>query len=182
MTAEVIAASVAIAFVLFGAGCTALVVVGIPGAWIVLAAAIAIDCLDWLWLPSGSPLTFHPLTLAAAALVAGLGELLEFLGGAAGARRFGASARGVLGALVGGLIGAIAGTLLVPILVVGTLVGALAGTAAGAIAGELLGGKRSLQETLRPATGAVVGRVVGTLLKLPMAAAVLVILSVAAFA
>ncbi|MFM7053025.1 MAG: DUF456 family protein [Planctomycetota bacterium] len=175
------AITVAVVFALFGACCLGVAVLGIPGAWMMIAAAVGIDCLDWLWLPAGAPLTFHPLTIAAAALVAGVGELLEFLGGAAGARRFGASGRGMLGALVGGFVGAIAGTVLIPILVVGTLAGALAGTALGAIAGELLSGKRRLKDTVRPAAGAVVGRIAGTLLKLPTTAAVLCILASAAF-
>lgn len=167
-------------FAIFALLCVGLVVVGLPGAWVMIAAAIAIDLLDGLWLPAGAPLTFHPLTIAAAALVAGIGELLEFLLSAAGAKRFGASGRGMLGSVVGGVLGALGGTVILPI--AGTIMGALIGTAAGAILGELSHGNRTLRDTARPATGAVVGRLLGTLAKLPCAALVAVILVVAVFA
>lgn len=167
-------------FAIFALLCVGLVVVGLPGAWIMIAAAIAIDLLDGLWLPAGAPLTFHPLTIAAAAIVAGIGELLEFLLSAAGAKRFGASGRGMLGSVVGGVLGALGGTVILPI--AGTIMGALIGTAAGAILGELSHGNRTLRDTARPATGAVVGRLLGTLAKLPCAALVAVILVVAVFA
>jgi uncharacterized protein YqgC (DUF456 family) len=166
-------------FAIFALLCVGLVVVGLPGAWIMIAGAIAIDLLDSLWLPAGAPLTFHPLTIAAAALVAGIGELLEFLLSAAGAKRFGASGRGMIGSVVGGVLGALGGTVILPI--AGTIMGALIGTATGAILGELSHGNRTLRDTARPAAGAVVGRLLGTLAKLPCAALVAVILAVAVF-
>lgn len=168
-------------YALFGLLCVFLVVVGLPGTWILIAGAIVIDCLDWLWLPPGSPLTFHPLTIIAAILVGLVGEALEFALSAAGARRFGASKRGMLGAVIGGVVGAIAGTLLIWIPVVGTLVGALAGTAAGAIIGETSDGKKTIREATQPAIGAVIGRVLGTLAKLPVAVAVWIIFAIAVF-
>jgi uncharacterized protein YqgC (DUF456 family) len=168
-------------YALFGLLCVFLVVVGLPGTWILIAGAIVIDCLDWLWLPPGSPLTFHPLTIIAAILVGLVGEALEFALSAAGARRFGASKRGMLGAVIGGVVGAIAGTLLIWIPVVGTLVGALAGTAAGAIIGETSDGKKTIREATQPAIGAVIGRVLGTLAKLPVAVAVWIIFGIAVF-
>lgn len=166
-------------FAIFALLCVGLVVVGLPGAWIMIAGAIAIDLLDSLWLPAGAPLTFHPLTIAAAALVAGIGELLEFLLSAAGAKRFGASGRGMIGSVVGGVLGALGGTVILPI--AGTIMGALIGTATGAILGELSHGNRTLRDTARPAAGAVVGRLLGTLAKLPCTALVAVILAVAVF-
>ena len=170
---------VSFGFAIFAALCVGLVAVGLPGAWIMIAAAVLVDLLDSLWLPAGAPLTFHPLTIAAAALVASVGELLEFMLSAAGAKRFGATGRGMIGSVVGGVVGAIGGTVVLPI--AGTIVGALIGTAAGAILGELSHGNRSLRDTARPATGAVIGRLLGTLAKLPCAAAVFVILAVAVF-
>jgi len=172
--------AVAFGFTLFGVLCVGVVIAGIPGAWILIGVAIAIDFLDWLWLPAGAPLTFHPLTLAAAGLVAGVGELLEFTLSAYGAKRFGASRAGMVGSIIGGFVGAVAGTVLVPVPVLGTLAGALAGTAAGAVVGELNHGRR-IGETTGPATGAVIGRVAGTLAKLPCAVVVFIALVAAAF-
>jgi uncharacterized protein YqgC (DUF456 family) len=173
---------VALGFAAFGLLSVGLVVVGLPGAWLLIAAAVAIDLLQSLWMPAGAPLVFHPLTIAAAVAVAALGEVLELTLSAAGARRFGASRAGMIGSVIGGVLGALIGTCAIPLPVIGTIAGALLGTATGAVLGELAGGKKSLKETTGPATGAVVGRVLGTLAKLPCAAAVLVILGVAAFA
>jgi uncharacterized protein len=181
VVAQSIEWAVAFGFTLFGVLCVAIVMVGLPGAWILIAAAMTIDLLDWLWLAPGSPLTFHPVTIVAAGLVAGIGELLEFMLSAFGAKRFGASRSGMVGSIIGGFVGAILGTvLLVPLPVVGTLAGALLGTAAGAVVGEMRGG-RKLGETARPALGAVLGRLLGTMAKLPCAIVVLAILIVAAF-
>lgn len=181
MTIESIPIGVGIGFAFFGLLCVLLVVAGLPGTWLLIAAAIAIDCLDWLWLPPGSPLTFHPLTIIAAVLVGLVGEALEFALSAAGAKRFGATKRGMLGAVIGGVVGALAGTALIWIPIVGTFIGALAGTAAGAIIGETSDGKKTMREAAQPAIGAVIGRVLGTLAKLPIAVIVLAILAVAVF-
>ena len=70
---------VALGFTLFGVLCVGVVLAGLPGAWILIGAATAIDLLDWIWLAPGSPLTFHPLTIAAAGVVAATGELLQFM-------------------------------------------------------------------------------------------------------
>jgi hypothetical protein len=56
-------------FSAFGVLCILLVVVGLPGTWILIATAVLIDLLDWLWLQPDAPLTFHPLTIAAAVLL-----------------------------------------------------------------------------------------------------------------
>lgn len=178
---EAIATTVGVGFALLGAACMVLVVAGIPGTWILIGAAILVDFLDWLWLPPGSPLTFHPITLAIAVVVALVGEGLELLLSAFGARRFGASWRGMLGSVVGGVLGAIFGTFTIPILVVGTLAGAAVGTALGAVVGELWTGERTLRDSTQPALGAVIGRVLGMLVKLPIALVVWVVLAIAAF-
>jgi uncharacterized protein YqgC (DUF456 family) len=168
-------------FSAFGVLCILLVVVGLPGTWILIATAVLIDLLDWLWLQPDAPLTFHPLTIAAAVLLGLVGELLEFLLSAAGAKKFGASNRGMLGSVVGGVLGAIFGTVLIWIPIIGTLIGAVCGTAAGAVIGEMWDGRATLRDSAKPAFGAVLGRVLGTLSKLPIAVAVWVLLAVAAF-
>lgn len=169
-----------IGFTMWGALCILALIGGLPGTWILITSAVFIDVIDRLWLPAGAPLTFHPLTLATCALLAGVGELLEFLLSAAGAKRFGASARGMWGSVIGGMLGAIAGTFVLPI--VGTIIGAAVGTAAGAVIGELSTREKTLAETAKPALGAVIGRVLGTLAKLPLGLVVWVTLAIAAFA
>ncbi len=173
---------VALGFATLGLVSVGLVVVGLPGAWILIAAAIATDLLQTMWLPAGAPLTFHPITIGVAVLVAAIGELLEFALSAAGAKRFGASRAGMIGSIIGGVLGALVGTCALPMPVAGTIAGALVGTATGAVLGEMRSGKRTWRESIRPATGAVIGRLLGTIAKLPCAAIVFLILAVAAFA
>ena len=181
MTGPALELAIALGFVTLGVLAVGLVAVGLPGAWLLIAAAVATDLLQPLWSPAGAPLMFHPATLAAAVAVAAVGELLEFLLSAAGAKRYGASRAGMVGSVLGGVIGALVGTCAIPVPIAGTLAGALMGTAVGAVIGELTTGRRALKDTARPAAGAVLGRLAGTLAKLPCAAIVFVLLAVAAF-
>lgn len=173
--------AIAIGFSFFGLLCVLLVVAGLPGTWILIGGAVLVDCLDWLWLPEGAPLTFHPLTLVAAVLVGLVGEALEFSLSAAGAARFGASRRGMVGSVIGGVVGAIFGTIFIWIPIIGTIIGALVGTAAGAVVGEVSDGRKTLRDAAQPALGAVIGRILGTLAKLPIAIVVFIVLAVAVF-
>ncbi len=175
-----IAWPVASIFTLLGLGCIVLMLVGLPGTWLMIGLAVLIDLIDGWWLASDDRPTFSILVLAISVVLSALGEVLEFIASALGAKQAGASRRGILGALAGSLAGAIAGTFLLPIPLVGTLAGAVIGSFAGAVLGELSAG-RAIEHTVRPATGAAIGRVLGTLGKLPFSVAVWAILSVAAF-
>lgn len=177
---SIVAVTVAALFCLAAATCLLLSLLGLPGVWILIAIAVAIDLLDGWWLPQEQRPTFSVAAILAAVLLAGAGELVEFLASAAGAKRGGASRGGILGSLVGAFGGSIAGTLLIPVPLLGTLAGAVIGAFLGAVLGELAAG-RTTRGSIRPATGAAVGRVLGTLGKLPFAIAVAAILVVAVF-
>lgn len=97
-----------------------------PGAWI----AIAVSLLVWWWQPA----LFEWYTFLVAVLFAALGEVVEFLAGALGAAKAGASKKGMIGATVGTIIGAIVGIPFVPPL--GAIVGSVLGAAVGAFVGE----------------------------------------------
>lgn len=170
---------VATLFSLFGLVCVVLVAIGLPGTWLILLVALAIELLDPLWLPAGERSTFSWWTLGIALLLAVLGEVLEFLASALGAKYGGASRRGMIGSIVGALVVGILGTVVLP--VVGSVIGAVLGAALGAALGELTIKGTRVGDTLRPAQGAAIGRLLGTLGKLPCAAAVWFILMVAAF-
>jgi uncharacterized protein YqgC (DUF456 family) len=167
-------------FTIAGLLCTLLLVLGLPGAWLTIALAVLIDLVDVLWLAPEDRPTFSIGVLATAVVLAGLGELVEFAASALGAKRMGASRRGIVGALVGSLAGAAIGTFLIPVPVIGTLAGAVGGSFLGAVLGETSAG-RSVEHSMRPATGAAIGRVLGTLGKIPFAVAVWAVLSAAAF-
>jgi uncharacterized protein YqgC (DUF456 family) len=152
----------------------ALILVGLPGTWLMIAtAALA----EW-WTPETQ--LFLPATLVTAVVLGAVGELIEFLASAGGAKKAGAGRSGALGALVGGIAGAIAGTILIPVPLIGSLAGGAAGAFAGSAAMEH-GGGRELREALRVGRGAAVGHVFGILGKLATGVAVWVLLAVAAF-
>src|SRR6184192_1119518 len=92
----------------------ALVPLGLPGLWLMLAAVVGYG-----WLTG-----FHAIGLVTIAVVLGLallGELFELWLGYGLARRYGGSPRAGWGALLGGLAGAVIG---VPVPLVGSVIGA----------------------------------------------------------
>jgi hypothetical protein len=173
---------VALLLCLLGIGCLVLVVLGLPGGWIFFGVALGIEWLDRFYLPADDRQTFSLWVLLASLALLGLGELIEFLAGVAGAKHGGASRRGMIGALVGGILGAFVLTpvfFFVPVL--GALFGALLGTFLGAVIGELTGEREtSVRGSLRPAVGATIGRVLGTVGKLGTSIVVWIALTVSA--
>ncbi|MBT8485434.1 MAG: DUF456 domain-containing protein [Phycisphaerae bacterium] len=170
---------VGVLFAIISFACVLSVVVGLPGAWLILALALIIELTDTLYL-EGVAQTFPWWMLIAGGVLATIGEILEFGAGALGAKHAGSSRRGMVGALIGGIVGALAG-LPIPIPLVGSLIGAVIGTFLGAMVAELSHPDRTMPQTLRPATGATIGRVLGTLSKVPIAVAIWAALVVAAF-
>jgi uncharacterized protein YqgC (DUF456 family) len=173
---------VAVIFVLLGLGCLVLVVAGLPGTWIMIGLATAIELLDHHYLDGPVAETFGWRAIGACAALALLGEVLEAGAGAAGTRAGGGSRRGMVGSMIGGLVGAIVFTPLIPVPVVGTLIGALVGTFAGAAVAERTADEPpDAQSTLKAASGATLGRLLGTVSKTMIATTVWVVLSVGAF-
>jgi len=150
-----------------------LILIGLPGTWLMIAtAALA----EW-WT---EPQLFQPGVLIAAVVLAAAGELIEFLASAGGARRAGGTRAGAGGALLGGILGGIAGTFLIPVPLLGSLAGGALGAFLGSAVMEHRGG-RTGREALRVGRGAAVGHVTGMLGKLSMGCAVWLLLAVAAF-
>lgn len=145
----------------------------LPGAWLMILIAAAVE---W-WAPG--EYMFGWGVLYAAAGIALVGEVLEFLLGAAGSRHAGGSKRGAALAILGGIVGAIVGTPL-PIPILGTLIGACFGAFAGSLIGDLWAG-RALGPSVSAGRGAAVGRFWGTAAKMVVGGAVVVVLAVAAF-
>ncbi|MHC5028063.1 MAG: DUF456 domain-containing protein [Planctomycetota bacterium] len=141
---------------LAGLGCMVLVVFQLPGVWILLAIATLIEFgLDG-YRPADDTWTFGWPILAAAALAALIGEVIEFFAGA--------SRRGMIGSLIGGIAGAFVFSgvfFFIPIF--GTLCGVILGTFVGAIVGEMTDESATMKGTVKPAIGATIGRVLGTI-------------------
>jgi len=169
-------------FTLLGVLCMVLVVLQLPGTWILIALAVVIELTDTLYLSGESPQTFGWWWIAACAALAGVGELIEFAAGAIGAGRGGATRRGMIGAVIGGIAGAIALTPIIPIPLLGTLIGALIGTFLGALVGEVTGEMaRTTRDSIKPALAATIGRILGTTGKVAFALVVLLVLTVGAW-
>jgi len=145
----------------------------LPGTWLMVLFP---ELLEW-WHPG--QFMFSWTTLGSVAGFAVLGEVLEFVLGAAGARHAGGSSRAAGLALVGGFVGGILGTAL-PIPVVGTLIGACLGAFSGSLVGDLWAG-RPLFQSIAAGRGAAVGRFWGAIAKLGVGAVMVVILAIAAF-
>ncbi|TWT83356.1 hypothetical protein CA13_48210 [Planctomycetes bacterium CA13] len=135
----------------------------LPGNWISVAA-MAI----YAWLgPSEGRLSIGMTPLICAFLFALFGEIIEFVAGAAGAKRAGASRRSTFFAVLGSMAGALTGALVgLPVPVVGPVLAAIlfggVGATAGAVYGEWTDG-RSWKESWNVGHAAFWGRTFGTL-------------------
>jgi uncharacterized protein YqgC (DUF456 family) len=129
---------------LFVAGIVGSVLPWLPGPLFILAGAVL-----WAFATDFETLGWGRLVILAA--LTGLSAVLSFVAGAVGARRYGASRWGIVGALVGGLVGVFFGPL-----------GLIFGCVIGAVAAELLRGAR-VGESVRSGVGALLGMVGGLL-------------------
>jgi uncharacterized protein len=146
---------------------------GLPGTWLMVLFPVL---LKW-WQPDQFMVSWTVLGVAVG--LAMLGEVLEFVLGAAGSRRTGGSTRGAVLALVGSIVGGIMGIAL-PVPLVGPLLGACLGAFVGALVGNLWAG-RKLFQSLAAGRGAATGQFWGTVLKLAIGAIMAVMLTIAAF-
>lgn len=152
---------------------------GLPGNWIMLAIA-AVYC--WL-MPADSPYAFGWLVVLAMALLAGVGEVLEFFTSALRAKSAGGSSKGMWCSVLGSIVGSIAGVCLgIPVPVIGSLVAALLFSSAGALLGAYLGEKwhgRESAEAWRVGVASFFGSLLGSIAKLLIGLVALLIASLA---
>jgi hypothetical protein len=157
------------------AGGWLLTLFGLPGTWLIVAAAAcyALSTSASARLAIGWPTVVLLLILALA------GEVVESLVGALAAGRVGGSRRGMLlaiaGSLIGGVLGAGAG---LPIPLFGPVVGAILGAGGGAFVGSVLGELwkgRALDHGWRVGEAAFWGRIIGSLAKLAVATAMVIV-------
>jgi uncharacterized protein YqgC (DUF456 family) len=166
----------AILLVVAAFACWALNVIGLPGNWLVVALAAIYS----YFMPDERRLDISVLTVVGLLALAALGEAIEFLAGALGASKAGASKRGTALALVGSLIGGIVG-IFVPVPVVGQIVGPIVFASLGALVGAVLGEQwkgRDLDTSLNIGHAAFWGRLIGTLGKILVGCVMLVLIIV----
>ncbi|MBL8745982.1 MAG: DUF456 family protein [Phycisphaerae bacterium] len=135
----------------------ALAVLGLPGTWLMVLAALGIEAWKPELLSWGA--------IIAAASMAAVAEIADFAAGAVGAKKAGGGKRSAVGAIIGGVVGGIIGTVALPIPVIGTVLGAAIGSGLAAAAMELSIEGRTTNHIRRVGWGAFIGRLVATVLK-----------------
>jgi uncharacterized protein len=162
----------AILLVIAAIACWALNVFGLPGNWMIVGLA----AIYAYFMPDERRLDIGLWAIGGLLVLAVLGEAIEFLAGALGASKAGASKRGTALAFVGSMIGGIGG-IFVPVPVVAPIVCAGLGALAGAVIGEQWKG-RDLDASLSIGHAAFWGRLIGTLGKILVGCIMLVLLIV----
>lgn len=140
---------------------------GLPGTFIMVAAAIAANYLAAAGI--GWVAIFVSLGLALMA------EVFEWTLAARFARKYGGSRRAGWGAIIGGFIGAFVG---IPVPVIGSMIGAFAGAFLGALVAEYTQPQADASSATRVATGALVGKAAATALKLAIAFTIAFVLTI----
>jgi len=152
--------------------------VALPGNWMMVLVLIA---LAWFG-PQEGRIAVGLSTVILAAVLAAVGEGIEFAASALGARRAGASRRSTLYAMVGSLIGALAGAVIgVPIPVVGSIIAAILFAGLGAMGGAIYGERsegKEWQETWAVGQAAFWGRTIGTFGKIAAGFAILALTAI----
>ncbi len=136
---------------------------GLPGTWIMVAAALGYQIL----VPTGG---VGIVTVVGTAVLALVGELIEFSLAGRYARKYGGSRRAAWGATIGGIVGAFMG---VPVPLIGSMIGAFAGSFVGALVAELTRGTGGGSAT-RVAWGALIGRATAAAAKVAIGLVIIV--------
>lgn len=142
-----------------------LVLLGLPGLWLMIGVALA---YNWLAAP-----VFGMGSLVLVGALALVAEVLEFTLSARYTRRYGGSPRAGWGAILGGFVGAFVG---IPIPVIGSVIGAFLGAFVGALLLEITRAEATRGSATRVAWGALIGRVVAAAAKTGIGCAIAVIL------
>jgi uncharacterized protein YqgC (DUF456 family) len=143
--------------VLFAVGLIGTVLPVLPGTTIILAAAIIHR------LVLGAEKSIGWKTIVALVLLTLLSYVFDFLGSYFGAKYFGATKWGAVGAILGALVGLFLG-----------LIGLFVGPVIGAIAGEVIAGKRMI-DAGRAGWGSLLGNLGAMIAKLIIALAMITI-------
>lgn len=151
-----------LAVALISIGLVGLVLPAIPGAPLLFAGLVAAAWAeDFSYVGTG--------TLVALGVMAALTYAVDFAATAFGAKRFGASRRGIVGAAIGALLGLFLGVL-----------GVLIGPFVGAVVGEL-SARRDLASAGRAGIGATLGLAIGAAAKLALGMAMIGVFVVVRF-
>ncbi|MGM0490219.1 MAG: DUF456 family protein [Planctomycetota bacterium] len=156
-----------------------LTLLSLPGTWLIVVAAAIYSYL----VPDQWRVDVGWLTVGVLFALAVLGEVIETLTAAVGARRAGARKSSAFLSLCGSILGGIGGGVLgFPIPVVGPLIAVVLGAAFGAMAGAMIGEQwqgRPAEENWEVGKAAFWGRLMGTLGKIGVASVMVAIVLMA---
>ncbi|MBS3812695.1 DUF456 domain-containing protein [Candidatus Bipolaricaulota bacterium] len=152
-----------VTFLLFGLAGLAMIPLGLPGTFIIVAGS-GLAGLITAWELISVSWVFIFLGFAA------LGEILDLGVSALGVKSLGASGKSMTGALIGSIAGAIVGT---PVPVVGNVIGAFVGGFLGALLVEMAVSE-DIGQALKSGLGAFLGKVFGSLLKVTIGSMMIV--------
>ncbi|MBA7624123.1 hypothetical protein ES703_31527 [subsurface metagenome] len=144
---------------------------GIPGTFVIFLASLIYGVITH----------FTQITQTLIWILLGIalfGELMEYFAGIFGAKKFGSSKAGIIGAIVGGILGGIVGTGILPL--VGSIIGLLIGAFLGAFLMELIVKKKPAQ-ALRAGWGTFTGRIGGILTKVILGIVMIILVLVRIF-
>lgn len=153
------------------------VLFSLPGIWFMVA--VAAGCELWLGGVEGPNEMFEWRTLAIAAGLALVSDVVDLVAGSVGATKAGGSKRSAIGALVGGIAGAIAGSLVIPI--IGTILVGAIGAGVGAALAQRTKQGADWRRSTAVAKGAAFGWLVAVAFKALDALAVAILLIWAAY-
>ena len=151
-----------------------MVLFGLPGNWLMVLSTALLAW--WKW----DERVFSGWTLIVIAVLALVGELMEFSAGMVGARKAGASWSASIAGVFGAILGAAVGTLAFPVPVLGTILGACVGVGLAVWAVEISRGE-PLEPSLQRGVGAGIGEFLGLLSKFVMGVVIWLVVAVAAF-
>lgn len=164
-------------FVLTLIGCWISNLIGLPGNWMMLVA-----CAIWFWIIDPDSIWHIDWQLLIVfAVLASIGELIEFAASVLGTHRAGGSRRAAVWSVVGSVVGGIMGGLFglpIAIPLVGMVIGSLLFASLGAMVGAMLGESSEGSEfnkNMKVGGAAFAGRFVGTVAKIALGSAILVI-------
>jgi uncharacterized protein YqgC (DUF456 family) len=153
--------TVVIVLLLAGMGLTAL---GLPGNLLIFVTALAYGYYDG-FVHIGYTFLFNLLGILL------LGELVEFIAGAYGAKRERASKRATVAAVFGAILGGIVGTGLLP--VIGSLLGAMCGSFIVSFVAEYTK-TGDMEKSQRVAKSVMTGQMIGMIVKFAIGIGMLV--------
>ncbi len=150
----------------------ALVLITMPGTAVLLAVAAVLQ----VW--RGDLIGWDTLAWCTGFWL--VGEIIEIVASALGAKKAGGSRRAAIGSILGALVGAIGLPLLLPFLFpLSALAGAALGAGLGAVLAERSLPEKTWKHSMKVGTGAAAGRLVATVCKTAIATGVALVVTVA---